>query len=96
MGPPEHRHPGLPASQINSRGEIMEKVFERVYYAAPEIFLVPLALKALAENKAVEGYKVERGLAGSVILKLDDGEVHYVPRNNTIVEFGFKYQPVCS
>jgi len=52
---------------------------------------MPSALNALAKEYECEGYKVERGLAGVVILKLDDGEVHFVPVGSTIRQALYAY-----
>lgn len=65
------------------------KVFERVYKAVSDIINMPSELNALAKEFGSEGYRVERGIAGTVILQLDDGQIHYYPRDNTIVQAAF-------
>lgn len=41
--------------------------------------LIPGRLNEIAEEHLAAGSTIARGPLGSVILKLDDGEVHYIP-----------------
>jgi len=69
----------------------VKKVCEQVYQVVGDIMKMPSALNALAKEHEREGDKVERGLAGVVILKLDDGEVHFVPAGSNISQLIFAY-----
>ncbi|WP_027363999.1 hypothetical protein [Desulfotruncus alcoholivorax] len=69
----------------------MVKVCERVHKVVWDIMTMPCELKAIAREHEAEGYKVERGAAGVVILKLDNGEVHYVPAGAEIRRVIFAY-----
>lgn len=69
----------------------MTKIFERIVKSVNDILALPGELNTLAWEYESKGYKVERGLLGVVILKLEDGEIHIVPGGNLIKEFGFKY-----
>lgn len=69
----------------------MQKVLEQVYQTVADVMKMPEELNTLAETYRAEGYRVERGLAGTVILKLDDGEVHFVPGAVSISQLVFRY-----
>ena len=69
----------------------MKKVREQIFQVIGDIMKMPSALNTLASEHECEGYKVERGLAGVVILKLDDGEVHFVPVGSTIKQALYAY-----
>jgi len=69
----------------------VKKVRHQIFQVIGDIMKMPSALNALAKEYECEGYKVERGLAGVVILKLDDGEVHFVPVGSTIRQALYAY-----
>lgn len=67
----------------------MKLVQTRVYKPIHDIMQVPGELNAIARQHVLDGFKVDRGLAGIVILKLDDGEVHFVPSDCSIKQLVF-------
>lgn len=68
----------------------MQVVQERVYKAIADLMRMPGELNALERAYRDEGYHVERGFAGTVILKLEDGEVHFVPGGTLIRQIVFR------
>ncbi len=56
-----------------------------------DIITMPSKLNEIAELYTNEGYEVSRGLAGTVILKLEGGEVHFVPAGDIVQQIVFKY-----
>lgn len=66
------------------------QVAERRFYSAKAPISIPEKLNKIAEQYLNNGWEVRRGLAGLVILKLDDGEVHYVPRGKGVEEIIFQ------
>lgn len=69
----------------------MKKVQELKYKAIGDILKMPGELNAVAKDFEAEGYKVERGIMGTVVLKLDDGEVHFIPGGSCIKQVVFAY-----
>ncbi|GBF34112.1 hypothetical protein DCCM_3224 [Desulfocucumis palustris] len=70
----------------------MKKIREQVFRVVGDIMRMSSALNTLAKEHEREGYKVERGLAGVVILKLENGEVHFVPAGSTIKQVLYAYR----
>lgn len=70
----------------------MIKDSESLYMRVVDLLTVPTALDQIAKEYTDVGYEVERGFLGSVVLKLNDGEVHYVPSGRGIDEVIFRYQ----
>ncbi|SFH21802.1 hypothetical protein SAMN05660649_04296 [Desulfotomaculum arcticum] len=69
----------------------MKKVHESICKAVNDVITMPRELNDLAREKTAEGYQVERGVAGTVIVKLDDGEIHFVPAAGCIKMIAFAY-----
>lgn len=44
-----------------------------------DVMIMPADLDAFAQQQKAEGYQVERGVDGAVIIKLADGEIHFIP-----------------
>ena len=57
----------------------MEIVHEQIYKVVHDVITMPHELNEVAREQESEGYWVERGVAGTVIVKLSDGEIHFVP-----------------
>lgn len=57
----------------------MKVVRNQLYRIISDPFLIQRELNQIAQGYAKEGWKVKRGIIGTVILELQDGEVHYVP-----------------
>lgn len=57
----------------------MAVVQKKVYKSINDVLDMPSALNDIAEDYKGQGFDVSRGDFGMVILKLDDGEVHFVP-----------------
>lgn len=70
-------------------GDLVKKIHECIHKVVHDVISMPAELKTLAREKGAEGYQVERGALGTVILKLSDGEVHYVPAGGCIKMFAF-------
>lgn len=67
----------------------MHLVQERVYKPIHDIMRAAAELNTIARQHEQEGYTVERSIAGAVILKLNDGEVHFVPSGSSIKQLVF-------
>ena len=67
----------------------MKLVRKQVYMPIHDFVQFISELNTIAEEYRQEGYQVERGLAGIVILKLSDGEVHFVPSDKYIKQLVF-------
>jgi hypothetical protein len=63
---------------------------KRVYKSVNDVVLMPQELNAIADEMISQGYEVNRGPAGTVILKLDDGQVYFVPAGNSIKQILFQ------
>ncbi len=68
------------------------KEIDRLTYSwVNDIMQMPAKLSEIAQISKNEGYEVSRGIGGTVIIKLDNGEVHYVPAGGYIERVLFKY-----
>lgn len=68
----------------------MDKVLEDVYRVVSDPLTMPEQLNKVAEELAAEGYMIKRGLAGAVVITLDDGEINFVPADGAIKRVVFK------
>jgi hypothetical protein len=57
----------------------MNKVKEFLFRPVHDPVMIQAELKRIAVDEEAAGQKVSRGMLGSVVVELDDGEVHYVP-----------------
>jgi hypothetical protein len=67
------------------------KLDEKVYTTVNDVMTISSALRDIELNFWRQGYDVIRGLAGAVIIKLSDGEVHFVPEGLSIKQILFLY-----
>jgi hypothetical protein len=67
----------------------MKLVQTRVYKPIHDVMQVPGELNAIARQHVLDGFKVARGPGGIVIIKLVDGEVHFVPGDCSITQLVF-------
>ncbi|MBG9564898.1 hypothetical protein [Brevibacillus agri] len=73
----------------------MIKVAEQVYRHINDPLRTKEHFDAIYRELIDEGYneqQISRGPFNSVILKLEDGEVHYVPSGKGVDEVIFKYE----
>lgn len=69
----------------------MEKIHESICKPVDNPVIMARELNELAREKKAGGYQIERGVAGAVIVKLDDGEIHFVPAAGCIKLVAFAY-----
>ncbi|MTI82714.1 MAG: hypothetical protein FH756_02205 [Firmicutes bacterium] len=78
--------------ECGQAGEAAVKLDEKVYVAVNDALEIPHRLTCIESDLRHQGYIIERGVAGSVIIKLNNGEVHYVPAGMCIKQIIFSYQ----
>ncbi len=69
--------------------QAMTKFDEKVYQSVNDVMAIPSALRDIELNFWRQGYDVKRGAAGAVIIKMSDGEVHFVPAGTCIKQIVF-------
>lgn len=70
---------------------VSETLYERVF----DVTSIPSVLNRIEEELLALGYdrqQVIRGAMGAVVLRLEDGEVHYVPSGRGVEEVVFKIE----
>ena len=70
----------------------MELIEKRLFRAHDDALTIPEQMRKLEEELMAQGYDIEPSGAPVVILKLDDGEVHYVPGDGGIWQYIFEYE----
>lgn len=73
----------------------MVKVSEELYERVFDVISIPSVLNRIEEELLALGYdrqQIARGVMGAVILRLEDGEVHYVPSSRGVEEIVFKLE----
>jgi hypothetical protein len=73
-------------------GQVMTKINEKVYQVVNDVMTIPSALRDIEANFWRQGYDVRRGVAGTVIIRLSDGEVHFVPVGMCIKQILFLFE----
>ena len=74
--------------------DIVELIEKRFYKPVTDLMLMPEKLKELEEQFVRAGYAVGPRKGPMVILKLEDGEVHFVPGKRGIWQYLFKEKEV--
>lgn len=65
-------------------------VRERTYRVVNDTLTIPWELNQVAKEFEADGYTVQRGFGGTVIVPMEDGEIHFVPSNGCIKEYVFQ------
>lgn len=65
---------------------MMKVVRNQLYRRVDDPFLIQRELDQVAKEFMASGWEVKRGILGTVILELQDGEVHYVPTDKGVEE----------
>ncbi|TCW41618.1 hypothetical protein EDC32_1011284 [Laceyella sacchari] len=60
--------------------KIEEYLFRRIF----DVVTIPSELNRIAAEEEKKGQQVKRGVGGSVIVELTDGEVHFIPSGRGI------------
>lgn len=68
----------------------LKLVRERTYRMVNDTLKMPWELNQVAKDFETEGYTVQRGFGGTVIVPMEDGEIHFVPSHGRIKEYVFQ------
>jgi hypothetical protein len=72
------------------------KIRERLYRRVHDILKIPEHLKLLKKELFNEGYEIQDSGFGGLVIKLTDGEIHFVAGGDGIHEYVFRQKSVLS
>lgn len=70
----------------------LKLVRERTYRVVSDDMKMSWELNGIAKDFEADGYEVKRAFGGTVVIQIQDGEIHFVPDCGRIKEYVFQAQ----